>query len=85
LGSQNFLVRPKVDDIDLVTTLPNAHQEVIWLDVTMYEVEKYKPGTAMAGLKQPSLAYQSKISSKIDLAQLNQQVRMWIPDKTPHQ
>ena len=55
-------MRPKVDDLDLVTTLPNAHQEVIWLDVTMYEVEKYKPGTAMAGLKQPSLAYQSKIS-----------------------
>jgi len=52
----------KSRDIDLVTALPNAHQEVIWLDVTMYEVAKYKPGTALASLKQPSMAYQSKIS-----------------------
>ena len=47
-------------NIDLITKLPNAHQEVIWLDVMMYEVAKYKPGTAPAGLKQLSMAYQSK-------------------------
>jgi len=52
--------KTKSHNIDLITTFPNAHQEVIWLDVMMYEVAKYKPGTAPASLKQPSMAYQSK-------------------------
>ena len=38
LGSQNFLVRPKSMDNDLITMLANAHQKVITLDVMMYEV-----------------------------------------------
>ena len=34
------LGKTKVDHIDLVTILSNAHQEVIWLDVMMYEVAR---------------------------------------------
>jgi len=78
LGVMELLGKTKSRNIDLVTTLPNVHQEVIWLDVTVYEVAKCKPGTAPASLKQPSMAYQSKI----DPAQPNQQVRVWVPDKT---
>jgi len=78
LGVMELLGKTKSCNIDLVTTLSNAHQEVIWLDVTMYEVVKYKPGAAPASLKQPSMAYRSKI----DPAQLNQQVRVQVPDKT---
>ena len=32
-----FLGQTKVDDIDLISTLPNAHQEVVRLDITMDE------------------------------------------------
>jgi hypothetical protein len=60
LGVTELLGKTKSRNIDLITKLPNAHQEVIWLDVTMYEVAKYKPGTAPAGLKQLSMAYRSK-------------------------
>jgi hypothetical protein len=38
LGVTDLLGETKVNDIDLVTALPNAHQEVILLDVTMYEI-----------------------------------------------
>jgi len=57
LGIMELLGKTKSRNIDLITKLPNAHQEVIWLDVTMYEVAKYKPGTAPASLKQLSMAY----------------------------
>ena len=33
-----LLCEVKVDDIDLIAAFANAHQEVIGLDVTMYEV-----------------------------------------------
>lgn len=32
-----FLCQSKVDDIDLVSTLANSHQEVVRLDITMDE------------------------------------------------
>ncbi len=32
-----FLSQTKVNDIDLVAALADAHQEVIWLDITMNE------------------------------------------------
>ena len=32
-----FLCQSKVDDIDLISTLPNSHQEIVRLDVTMDE------------------------------------------------
>jgi len=32
-----FLSQPEVDDIDLIPTLANAHQEVVGLDITMDE------------------------------------------------
>ena len=35
-----LLGKTNVDHIDLVTMLSNAHQEVIWLDVMMYEVAR---------------------------------------------
>jgi hypothetical protein len=37
LGVTVLLGQTKVNDIDLVTTLADAHQEVVWLDVTMDE------------------------------------------------
>ena len=40
LGVTELLGKTKVDHIDLVTILSNAHQEVIWLDVMMYEVAR---------------------------------------------
>ena len=30
-----FLSETKVDNVDLVASLSNTHQEVIWLDITM--------------------------------------------------
>ena len=35
-----LLGKTKVDHLDLVTMLSNAQQEVIWLNVMMYEVAK---------------------------------------------
>lgn len=32
-----FLCQSKVDDIDLISTLPYPHQEVVRLDITMNE------------------------------------------------
>ena len=32
-----LLSKTEIDDIDLVSTLPNAHQEVVGLDITMDE------------------------------------------------
>lgn len=32
-----FLCQSKVDDIDLISTLANSHQEVVRLDITMDE------------------------------------------------
>ena len=30
-----FLRKAKIDDVDLVASLSDAHQEVVWLDITM--------------------------------------------------
>ena len=32
-----FLCQSEVDDVDLISTLPNSHQEIVWLDITMNE------------------------------------------------
>lgn len=32
-----LLCQSEVDDIDLISTLPNSHQEVVRLDITMNE------------------------------------------------
>ena len=32
-----FLCQSKVDDVDLISTLPNPHQEIVRLDITMDE------------------------------------------------
>lgn len=37
LGVTELLSQPKVDDIDLVGSLAQAHQKVVWLDVAMDE------------------------------------------------
>jgi hypothetical protein len=34
----NFICETKIDDIDLVTVLPNAHQEVMRLDIAVDEI-----------------------------------------------
>ncbi len=42
-----FLGETKIDDIDLISTLPDAHQEIIRLDVTVNEglcVNVFNPG-----------------------------------------
>lgn len=40
LGIAVLLGETEIDDIDLVSTLANAHQEVIGLDITMDEVTR---------------------------------------------
>ena len=40
LGVAVFFGEPKVDDIDLVTPLADAHEEVVWLDVAVNEVAR---------------------------------------------
>lgn len=37
LGVTILLGQPKVDDVDLISTLSDAHQEIVRLDVTMNE------------------------------------------------
>jgi hypothetical protein len=37
LGVAVLLGQTEINDIDLVTTLTNAHQEIVWLDVTVDE------------------------------------------------
>ena len=42
-----LLSKTKVDNVDLVATLANAHQEIVWLDITMDEglgVDVLDPG-----------------------------------------
>ena len=40
LGVAELLSETEVDDIDLVATLANAHQEVVGLDIAMDEVAR---------------------------------------------
>jgi len=40
LGVSVFLGKTKIDDVDLVAALSNAHQEVVRLDITMDEVSR---------------------------------------------
>jgi len=40
LGVAELLCEAEIDDIDLVTTLSDAHQEVVWFDVTMNKVTR---------------------------------------------
>jgi hypothetical protein len=35
-----FLCETEIDDIDLVTTLTNAHQEIIRLDIAVNEIPR---------------------------------------------
>lgn len=37
-GISILLGKTKIDDIDLIASLPNSHQEVVWLDVSMNKV-----------------------------------------------
>ena len=38
LGVPVLLGQTEVDDVDLVSSLANTHQEVVWLDITVNEV-----------------------------------------------
>ena len=35
-----FFCETEIDDVDLVTTLPNAHQKVIRLDIAVDEITR---------------------------------------------
>ena len=37
LGVTILLCETKIDDIDLITSLANAHEEVVWLDIPVDE------------------------------------------------
>jgi hypothetical protein len=58
LGVTVFLCETKIDDVDLVSTLANAHQEVIGLDITVDEglgVDVFDTGNELIGKKKYSL------------------------------
>lgn len=40
LGVPVLLGQTEVDDVDLVSSLANTHQEVVWLDVSVDEVSR---------------------------------------------
>ena len=47
-----FLCQSEVDDIDLISTLPNPHQKVVRLDITMDErfgVNVFDTGNELIG------------------------------------
>ena len=53
-----LLGQTEINDIDLVTTLSNAHQEVVWLDITVDEglgVDVLNAGDELVGEQQDSL------------------------------
>lgn len=40
LGVSILFGETEIDDIDLVSSLANTHQEVVWLDVSMNEISR---------------------------------------------
>jgi len=40
LGVSVFLGKTEIDHIDLITTFPNAHEKVVWLDISMDKVSR---------------------------------------------
>jgi len=40
LGVTELLGKTEIDDIDLISTLSNAHEEVVRFDITMNEVSQ---------------------------------------------
>jgi len=58
LGVTVLLGKPEIDDVDLVATLSNAHQEVIRLDITVDEglgVNIFDPGDELIGQEKGGL------------------------------
>jgi hypothetical protein len=58
LGVTVFLCKTEINDINLVSTLSNAHQEVIGLDITMDEglgVDVFDAGDELIGEKEDGL------------------------------
>jgi hypothetical protein len=58
LGIPVFLRQTEIDHVDLVASLANAHQEVVWLDVAVYEgfgVDVFDAGNELIGEKQHGL------------------------------
>jgi hypothetical protein len=53
-----FLCETKINDIDLVATFSNAHQEIVWLDITVDEgfgVDVFDAGNQLIGEEENSL------------------------------
>ena len=53
-----LLCETEIDDVDLVTTLANAHEEVIWFDITVDEglgVDVFDAGNELIGQQQDRL------------------------------
>lgn len=58
LGVTVFLGQTEIDDIDLIASLANTHQEVVGFDVTMDEglgMDVFDPGNELIGQKQDRL------------------------------
>lgn len=58
LGVAVFLCETKIDDVDLVSTLTDTHQEVVGLDITMNEglgVDVFDAGDELVGEKKNGL------------------------------
>ena len=58
LGVAVFLGKTKIDDIDLIAPLANAHQKIVGFDITMYEgfgVDVFDPRNELIGEKKHRL------------------------------
>lgn len=58
LGITVFLRETKIDDVDLVTTLADTHQEVVGLDITVdkgFGVDVFDPGDELVGQQKNGL------------------------------
>lgn len=72
LGVTVLLCQTKIDHVDLVATLADAHEEVVWLDVTVDEglgVDVLNAGDELVGKKQDRLERELAVAEVEEILQ----------------
>lgn len=72
LGVTVFLSETKIDDIDLVTTLADTHQEVVRFDITVdkgFGVDIFDPGDELVGQQKNGLQSELAVAEVEEILQ----------------
>lgn len=76
LGVTVFLGKTEINDIDLIPTLPNAHQEVVGFDIAVDEgfgMDVLNPGNELICKKQDSLQGEFAVAEVEEIFQTRSQ------------